>query len=255
MAQGVLDKAVGQLGDAHDDGDLDDDLKHAGAARVAGVHKKQQRVVPQVDAVRARAQPQQRLGRKDATHLGAGQRDGRNQQRRGHRRQGQAAAIPKRVGTRDQARHQHQRSQRGVTRVRQVALALGRAKLREGHGRLDVDRPAKGQVGAGKKREGARIGAVVDAAGVCAGNIKHKHRQGRGTRQCQAQLAHAAAAVALLVQEEHDQRPDQVELLLDGQRPEVQHRTWRDHRVKVGLLTEDVPPVGDPQKGREKVGL
>ncbi len=50
-------------------------------------------------------------------------------------------------------------------------------------------------------------------------------------------------------QHEGDQGVEQVELLLDGEAPEVQHRRRRCEQVGVGLPGDDEPPVGHVEQG------
>ena len=64
MAKRRLDKAVAQLGDSNHDGDLAEVDPPGLGAHVAGwVHKQEQRVVPQVDAIGALSEPNEGLGR------------------------------------------------------------------------------------------------------------------------------------------------------------------------------------------------
>ena len=51
----------------------------------------------------------------------------------------------------------------------------------------------------------------------------------------------------------HGQRPDDVELLLDGERPQVADRRCRRERLEIALAGEDEPPVRDVAQRREEV--
>ena len=55
-------------------------------------------------------------------------------------------------------------------------------------------------------------------------------------------------------QEAHDERPDQVELLLDRERPHVPQRRRLRELVEVRLPREDEPPVRDVAERGERVG-
>ncbi len=54
-------------------------------------------------------------------------------------------------------------------------------------------------------------------------------------------------------QNREDQGPQEVELLLDGQRPQVLEQRRTSYGLEVGLLAEDQVPVGDVPQGRQHV--
>lgn len=52
---------------------------------------------------------------------------------------------------------------------------------------------------------------------------------------------------------DEDQGEEEVELLFDGQRPEVPEERWSGEGLEVGLLAEDHDPVGGVGQGAEYV--
>ena len=143
--------------------------------------------------------------------------------------------------------HQRDRDQAGdAEAVERVAGAGGdpRAQL--------AARPDHRQGRAEEQLEGARVGAVVDPRGVEARVVEGRHQDRRDQRQQQGgdgqprphpggqrRLAHE------LDPEQQDERPDDVELLLDRQRPEVVERAGRGEAGEVGDVAEDQLPVAD----------
>ena len=255
MAQRVLHKAEGELGNHHDERELKDDLARTGRALVAGVHEQHERIVPQVDAVGARAQPHERLGGEDAAERGAGQGDGRDDRCRGDRGEHQAAAVPEGVRARNEHAHEGEHAQAHKAHGRELLALLVGHLLGVDLGALGVHGPDKRQPCADEQRERARVGAVVHAARVARGVVHHDHAERRGAGQNQAETADAAVVDAGTVEPQHDERPDEIELLLDGERPEVQNRAGLRDGLEVRLLAEDIPPVGEPEQRGEQVGL
>ena len=58
---------------------------------------------------------------------------------------------------------------------------------------------------------------------------------------------------AELVRKDKHHGPNHVELLLDGQRPEMRDGAGGAQGVEVGHVAQDVPPVGHPTKRRPHV--
>ena len=101
------------------------------------------------------------------------------------------------------------------------------------------------------------VGAEVDAARVAA--IRHAradrqdgHERRRGERAHPRPDPYATDATEA-PQPEQEQRPDEVELLLDGQRPQVLEHRRSPRGLEVGLAVQDVPPVGGVDEGRDGV--
>ena len=100
--------------------------------------------------------------------------------------------------------------------------------------------------GAEQDAGGARVGAVPDAEGIDARVVEHDAEHGRAGRQREHGHQHEAHATAEQAEQpDEHQRPDQVELLLDRQRPQVQQRRRPTDRREVRLLDGDEVPVGD----------
>ncbi len=129
-------------------------------------------------------------------------------------------------------------------------------------------RPDHRQRRAEEQLEGAGVGAVVDPRGVEARVVEDRHQDRRGggedqRRHGQPRPHPRRRARALLDQahpaEQHE-RPEDVELLLDRQRPEMAERFRRAEAGEVGDVLEDQLPVADVERGgndrvAELVGL
>ena len=105
-----------------------------------------------------------------------------------------------------------------------------------------AQRPAQGEGRADQQGGGMGIGAVVHPRRVGAGNVDERHRE-RGQRG--GRPGHPGPDPAALAGLEHDdqqQRPHQVELFLDAERPQVLQRVRRPELREVGLVP-DLPPV------------
>ena len=97
-----------------------------------------------------------------------------------------------------------------------------------------------------------RVGAVVDARRVATGAIQQRHEEcgERGGREDGDRELHARRSPELQ-REAEEQRPHQIELLLDRQRPQVlEHRLAAEAR-EIRLLVEDQVPVGDVAERRD----
>ena len=92
---------------------------------------------------------------------------------------------------------------------------------------------------------GPGVGAVVHARRVAVGVVHQPHQRGAGDRpEHQRTEQPAGLAADLLDGEAEDDRPHDVELLLDRERPEVLERRRPAEGVEVRLLGEDQEPVG-----------
>ncbi len=125
---------------------------------------------------------------------------------------------------------------------------------RGGCGGEPPQRPAESQGGPDEQGGGMGIRAVVEAGGVLAGRIPDGHGQGRGGR-AQPGTGHPRPPPAAGAQDRgQDERPDQVELLLDGQGPEVLQRRGRPEHREVRLVTQRLPPVARVGDGGQQAG-
>jgi len=112
-----------------------------------------------------------------------------------------------------------------------------------------------------------RVGSVVDPVGITARVIERDHPNERQHAEGDADRHHPApkaqpgtfgsASVPRydLGHEQDHQRPDQIELFFDGQRPHVAKGTRRrvDKLLDVGLARRDEMPVGDIGERRQTI--
>ena len=95
-----------------------------------------------------------------------------------------------------------------------------------------------------------RVGAVVDPGRVEAGAVEHRHQDDRDERRPERHQGQARADLRArphlgneLQPDQQQEGPEDVELLLDRQRPEVVERLRRRELGEVGDVMEDQPPV------------
>ena len=201
--------------------------------------------VPQVDPVRALADPAQRTGteaRERAGERGVGHREHDHREHDGQRQE--APVVQPRcfaVGPEHRTCEDHERHQAGADG--QPPPARGQVRQRgerQREGRTDeqvLGTGVRAVVGAG------RVGRVVDRG--------HERRRTDGEQHDAAEDPPPRADEPQR-QHEHD-RPDDVPLLFDGQRPHVtQGRGW-EQRLEVRLVGQDVPPVGDVEEAGHRV--
>ena len=191
---------------------------------------------------------------------------------------GQAAGEPPGF---DEARVRHdQRGERGAEKEpafeHEVGRqAAGRARTYPEHcrgrppprGRPNGGSDAAGALGwrARRRQEGdgrtgheveqARVGPVVDARGIHAGveQRRHQHRGAHSESDGDRHADPTPAAPPVLQQHQEHQRPDEVELLLDRQRPRVLERRGRGELGEIGLVGENQVPVVHIEQGGDGV--
>ena len=101
-----------------------------------------------------------------------------------------------------------------------------------------------------QQRLRAGVGAVVHARRILARVVEHRHQHRRARDHQQRRHEQGAQRLPPPQQEAHDERPDQVELLLDRQRPHVLQRRGLRELREVRLAREDETPVRDvPERG------
>ena len=120
-------------------------------------------------------------------------------------------------------------------------------------------RPEHRQRRPGEQLECAGVGAVVDARRVERGAVEDRHQDPRGDRGGGGDRGEAGAHAGLPCcfrdepQAEHQEEgPDDVELLLDRERPEVVERRGRREALEVGDVVDDQPPVVEVGGGAER---
>ena len=105
------------------------------------------------------------------------------------------------------------------------------------------------------------VGAEVHPRGVGpVGHVvrhrDHRHPGSGGDGAAEGRRSHqleAAGGGGPRQQEPDRGRPDEVELLLDGQGPQVLQRRWAARGLEVGLVVDDEPPVRDVAEGGDDV--
>lgn len=203
------------------------------------------RPVPQVDAVRAPPQPHQRRPPQGPAH--EPRRTGRHGQRGGGQAYAhQAAPVQEGAGAADECRGQGEpRQTRGAQRV--DGPYVPGAPQRPGAGQ----RERQGDGGAEQQAAAVGVGAVVHPGGVRAGRVEDRHRHERGGGQGEG----AHGLQPLPPQHGHQgpqqQRPAQVELLLDGERPQVlEHGQGQAVELReVHIVLRQLPPVAAVGEG------
>ena len=108
------------------------------------------------------------------------------------------------------------------------------------------------EAGAHEERLGSRVGAVVETVGRRADVIQHQH-ECRGRHGTHAGHHSQGAYPPLFHDEEGDERPNQVVLLLDRQRPGMKKGGWRSGLHEIALIREHEVPVRKIEHGGEGV--
>ena len=244
---------------------LDEPPRHAGQRdRYAGLEEPQprrggpgtgdrpgqrdHRPVPQVDPVRADPHPAQRG---QAGHGGddAGARRGGDQARRAHRGEDETGRVDGPVAAGEMPGGPGQQDEPDYARGVQAPDLRGRER---GQGR---QREGQGQRGSDQQRGGVRIGAVIDQRRV-ARRVFEPHGQRRHRGQDQRGRDAGTPSVQPENEQPQEQGPDQVELFLDGQRPQMIQR-WRcreqPERGEVRHVVQDLIPVaGVRDRGQQR---
>ena len=120
--------------------------------------------------------------------------------------------------------------------------------------RVTGDEPGRDERGnrAEEKRLGPRVGAVVDAQRILARVVEQRHRRGRRDRARERdQREREPPTAAEREQARENERPHQIELLLDCERPQVHEWRVRADRSAVRHTVDDEPPVGHVAEGGE----
>ena len=246
-----LDEAVGQVGQHEGDDQPDDeDGARAEADVHAGSGEGEDRPVPEVDAVGPHADVDEERDAEPAAEahrrVGHGRDDGDGR----HVHQEEAAAVEERSALgaedaqeREPDRPEHAgRGHRSGLHRRDAGLQLPRV-------------PEERQAAAEHQAADAGVRPVVDERRV-GRVVQQRHQHGRGEREGQ----HGDEQPVRPLAEQHQeagqgQRPQQVELLLDGQRPQVAQQRRPLELVEVGRAAQDEVPVHRVGEGGEEVAL
>jgi hypothetical protein len=130
----------------------------------------------------------------------------------------------------------------GLTAARQTAA-------RRGH-------PHEGQRGPDEESRRAGVGPVVEPGGVEVRVVEDRHEHGGRRRAREQEEDQAPPPVAQRPDahpEGEQRRPQHVELLLDGERPQVQEERGAADGLEVGLLAGQKVPVGRVAEGGDGV--
>src|SRR5215216_5738036 len=117
-------------------------------------------------------------------------------------------------------------------------------------------RPQKGERGSAEQPRSARICSVVDPGRVHAGRVqeRHSHRRCQGAKERDGQNAPSPKTRRPDTETEgENRRPDQVELLFDGERPQMLKQRRTSDGLEVRLLAEDQIPVGHVPEGSKYI--
>ena len=224
------------------------DLDPDGRGERLGPHEDDEGIVPEVDAIGVTSHPGERRQGEEPGEKPVGDEKGRDEDD-GEQRREQHATVVEEGGLCGEKHHHGDERQEGDD-AREVVAARGRGQGPLGplpHG------PRKGQPGAQEQRERTGVGAIVDAAGILARTVEHCHGDGRGEREHQGEDALQLAGTAVAVEQEHEHDgPDDAELRVDAQVPQVGGGRRCTKRVEVGHVAQDVAQVlEEPQRGQE----
>ena len=232
VADRLLDEPPGERRDREDRRHLEQLTQRFGAVGdPARGGEDDDREVPEVDRRRsARRSSAAASSRGSTPSRQAGWARAASDQHRREREHDEAAAVEERGVLAGPPDHQRDHQQAGdAERVERVAGAGGDPATQF------AARPDHRQGGAEEQLEGAGVGAVVDPRGVEARAVEDRHQDRRDQRQQPGSRRPAAAARpegsgasrTSLTPTQQDERPEDVELLLDRQRPEVVERAGR----------------------------
>jgi AAA ATPase containing von Willebrand factor type A (vWA) domain len=250
-ADGLLDEAVGDhRGDERErEGDPAEGPRRCALARPGGecaAEEHEDGPVPQVDAVAALADPAQRREVERARDGGARHEERRDEHGGEHGDEGEAAAIGRVEfpGHEHRERDEAEKGERAERDDRPAMDAAGDAARLRAVGE-------HGEEGADREAEGVGVGAVVHARRV-DGGVGDAHPRRRRDRE-DADERQARPAREAHEQHDDEERPDDVELLLDRERPEVAEHLG--HRlVEVGGSAGDEEPVAREGEGPDDLG-
>jgi hypothetical protein len=214
------------------------------------------RVMPQVDPVRALADPSQRPHPDDRAEPGCRMRQRQQQERREDRQDEEPTAVeelrvlaglPEHVEDRGEPDHPRQIDHVSRTERDARAQVAARPDCRERGSDQELLRP--------------RVGSVIDPRGIEGGVVEDSHEDRRDDREAdddRPQPGADPAGVRKLADEarpdQQQERPEDVELLLDRQRPQVVEGARRGELGEVRDVVEDQPPVVDVGDGAQELG-
>ena len=210
--------------------------------------------MPQVEAVRAGAEVAQGGTAQAHADPRCGMRRGRDKHRHEQGQQQEPAAVQEggvEGGTAEDEQHEQQR--------RRTGAVDDHARPRHQVGPHPARDPQRRQDGAGQQPHGVGVGSEVDPRRIVGGRVavddrQHEHQSGRQQRPDPRDPAHPGCSAHPPGQDQQP-RPDEVELLLDRQRPQVLEHRRAAGRLEVALVGQDVDPVGDVGQRRGQVAL
>ena len=255
VADRLLDEAPGERGDREDRRHLDQFPQQALVLRVLRVGRGEDdhRRLPEVDRVGADADPAQRPHPEEDAEPAGRVRQRHQHQHRRQREDDEAALVEERVELADLPDHDrdHQQAE-DAEAVEHVA------RLRGDPAAEAAARPDHRQRRAEQQAAGAGVGAVVDPRGVEGRVVEDRHLDRRDQRQRDRQQRQPRPdprgqrpLVHELDPEQQQEGPEDVELLLDRERPEVVERFFRREAGEVGDVAEDLLPVVDVEDRRD----
>ena len=194
------------------------------------------RPVPQVDPVGPDAQPAQRWQAQQRAHR-AGGGCGGGQAGRCQRCDGQPEGVDRWVGAGEVAHGPRQHHEPGHPEVVQSARELPWRVGERGH------RPGQGQRRAHQQPGRVSVGPVVHPGGIAAGQVDERRGRRRGERPQPGGQHPGPPSPQAGEHQQHQERPDQVELLFDGEGPQVLKWRWRSGRGEIRDVVKSLVPV------------
>ena len=254
FADGVLDESVGELGhrDNHDElrkpnppGNLD------GRAHARG--EQDDGEMPQVHPVAALADPYERRQLQKSRNPGVRHDEHGDEHGRQHADQGDSAPIGE--GAEPGREYHdggdsHERRDAGDVEGNPGSAATLGARTSSKR----AGWPRQREPRAHEQAHRARIGAVIHATRICRRAVHQRHLDARSDGKDEDYRRHGPFLQLEMEQRDEQQRPDYVELLLDGKAPEMRERRRRAGGLEIRDLVEYLPPVVVEQKRRQDIG-
>jgi hypothetical protein len=204
------------------------------------------RPVPEVDAVGDEAETAERLPRqRGAHHVALGLHRGEDHGRQRDRQQQESAGVdPGGVVGCEPPAHDEDGEPDGSDRGHDVA--------RRPVAHVDALEQCAGEERADEQRLRPGVGAEVHPAGI-VGVVAHGHPDDRCHAQHAGEPQDGVERLADLEHGDERERPEQVPLLLDGQRPHVLEGRGDQELVEVRDVVDDEVPVGEVEERGDAV--
>ena len=241
----LLQQDVGRDGQEGGHDEADREQGDAVEPRSSLVEEQEDRPVEQVDPVADGADRHERAGRQQRARK-ASVDDGPDHDRRQHGNRGEAAFVDPTLVERRHTDQHHERT--AGQRAGQPTPTRHPGHGRGHHGAATTMEHPLREADTHEQFRGTGVRSVVDEIPIGG----HQRRQHGRDEQCPGR--HRQKSVAAAQGHEHHDGQEQVDLLLDCQRPEVRDRARiREEDVLVARRREREPPVGDIGHRRHEV--